>query len=189
MKLMSFGYDELMADTLWLRVVQDFDLCKPNMPVGTDQRKDCEKGWTFQMLDQITQLSPKFRLAYIHGATMLTVVNEDHEGATILFERGLKNFPTDWSLAYKAAYHYLEEVKNPQRAAELLTIAGNNGAPTWVISLAGKLYTKIGQAQLARAVLLETLELHPDDDYSVRLKQRLAEVEATIQSEARSTNK
>ncbi len=181
MTLMSFGYNEVIADTLWMRVIQDFDLCKPNSPEGTDQRADCEKGWTFQMLDQITQLSPKFRLAYIYGAVMLTVINEDHGGATILFERGLVNFPTDWSLAYKAAYHYIGEVKNPIRAAELLTIAGNNGAPRWVLSLAGKLYTEAGQAELARAVLLETLERHPDDDFTPRLRQRLKEAEDILQ--------
>jgi hypothetical protein len=182
MKLLSLGYDELVADCLWMRVIQDFDLCKPNAPEGTSQRGGCSKGWTFQMLDQITQLSPKFRLAYVHGATMLTVINEDHDGATILFERGLQQFPNDWSLAYKAAYHYLDEVKNPKRAAELLVVAANNGAPSWLVSLAGKLYTEVGQAELARAVLIDTLERHPDDGWTLRLKQRLAEVEEKLKT-------
>jgi valyl-tRNA synthetase len=37
--------------------------------------------------------------------------------------------------------------------------AGRNGAPSWVYSLAGRLYTEEGKAFLAKSVLLDTLKL------------------------------
>ena len=35
----------------------------------------------------------------------------DREGARLIFEKGLRQFPQDWSLAYAAAYHYLFEIQ------------------------------------------------------------------------------
>ena len=192
----SFGYNENVSDSLWLRVIQDIDYCDTTRGSATEMmkmRKDGQKpdfchaelGWTYRLIDAITRLTPQFRMPYNHGATIMSVTVGDKEGARRIFERGLENFPTDWSLHYRAAYHYLYELQQPKRAADLLVLAGKNGAPQWVYALAAKTYTAEGQALLAKSVLQSVLDEDPDAKYAERLKERLREVEQTLQAEAK----
>ncbi|MCB0391857.1 MAG: hypothetical protein KDD58_11230 [Bdellovibrionales bacterium] len=172
-KLMTFGYHENLADSLWLRWVQNPEECgkekisrtvfednfqgykeenkgKQDLSLGFDRekRKVCDKGWSFLMLDAVTNLAPKFRYSYLVGTTILSVLVEDHEGAALLYDKALKNFPDDWKLFYGAAYHFMFELDDIERAAKYLRRAGDLGAPHWVYSLASKLYTKSGQVFL-----------------------------------------
>jgi hypothetical protein len=166
---MVLGQRHLAADMLWLRLVQDIDF-------KSESRR--EKGWSFQMIDGITRLDPRFRIAYAAGATVLSVLVQDVEGARIIFERAAKQFPSDWSLLYRAGYHYLHEVKDCVRAAELLNQAADSGAPYWVKSLVSRLYQGSGQYEIARTVILDSLERFKGTYLEVRLKKRLEELES-----------
>lgn len=162
-----FGFNESMADSLWLRWIQDSDSCqtylkpvqKLDTVLGDDpltrnpRHKICDNSWGFKMLDAVTKLAPHFWMPYVAGAITLSVIVEDYEGASILFERGLKMFPDDWMITYRAAYHFLYDRQDVKRAAELLNHAGDIGAPTWVKSLASRLYQKSGQIELGIATL------------------------------------
>ncbi len=224
---MHLGYREALADTLWIRVIQDLDQCeqdrsgelraqlkpqnanvekvelensKVKMDVGETEPKEAQKkettakiledgvekvlkaeqsvskcnlGWVYHMLDRVTDLSPKFKLAYIMGGTFLSVVVDDREGARLLFDKGVKQFPNDWSLAYRAAYHYLYEIRNAGRAAQLLEKAGRNGAPVWVFSLAARLYEKSGRAELGITVLEDMIRRNPKGFGNDRIGKRL----------------
>lgn len=205
---MSFGYREMIADSLWLRVIQDIGTCDQKLnskngesivtkdevnpsfakakPVIDDQvtqmldsalpPANCEKGWVYQMIDAITDLAPKFDLVYRVGATILSVVVDDREGARLLFEKGVKRFPEDWSLAYRAGYHYLYEIRDTTRAAELLEHAGRIGAPPWVFSLAARLYTDLGKAELGITILEDALQREYKGVGVEKMKLRLQEL-------------
>ena len=186
---LAFGYDESFADSLWLRVIQDFAVCqekheqskldiiKPVESLSTEEdpildekiahvvkevsranqgRKVCRKGWVYRMLDAVTELAPEFKVPYTVGAISLSVLIDDYEGASALFEKGFKQFPNNWEILYRGAYHYLFDRKDFKRAAELLNKAGKAGAPSWVQSLAASLYTKEGQLGLAISSLEST---------------------------------
>lgn len=187
LKYFTFGYDESMADSLWIRVIQNIDFCeagKQRPPTPEQEKKQaektpvgdifaeieanrtqprCELGWVYQMLDRITDLSPRFLMAYTMGATTLSVVVDDPLGASRLYDKGLKQFPHNWSLAYRAAYHALYEMKDFKKAADLLYLAGQNGAPLWVQSLASRLYERTGQLLLGRMVLIDLLKRSQGD--------------------------
>lgn len=175
---MSAGYNDVIADVLWLRLIQDADRC--DQPVSIGQKCQTEKGWVFLMLDAITKLAPKFVAPYWHGATILSVLVGDKEGAWIIFERGMNNFPNDWQLPYRAAFHALENLGDIQKAADLLLQAGRNGAPKWVFALAARLYTKEGQAILAKSILESVLAHDPDGRWAPRLRERLSEIDQTL---------
>lgn len=113
----------------------------------------CVMGWVFRMLDAITKLVPKYYIAYSVGASSLSVLVDDPLGAKVIFDRGIENFPKDWRILYRAAYHYLYELFDTDRASELLKRAGENGAPKWVFSLASRLRTEEGKLHLALIVL------------------------------------
>jgi hypothetical protein len=135
------------------------------------------------MLDRITDYSPKFRIAYSMGATTLSVLVDDIEGASRLFEKALLVFPNDWVIQYRAAYHFLSEVHDLDRAAELLLLVGKNGGPAWAPSLAARLYSRAGQALLGKQVLLELLETYNDGPAADRLRERLAEIQKVLDEE------
>ena len=166
---LSFGYSEVMADALWIRAIQDFDYCdepgKKNICAGNS--------WLFKMLDATTNLSPHFRIPYAAGGLALTVIISDIEGATKIFDKGVKAFPHDWPILYRAAYHYLYEVHDKKRAADLLTQAGKNGAPPWVFTLAGRLYSDAGDTELAESLLQEMKDTHQDPTLIQRLQDKI----------------
>lgn len=214
----AFGYHEILADLLWLRVIQDMDVCnKPQAskfeaPVSTPRlphaqeanaatqdilarlnkahvirKKNCDLSWPFFMMDAATNLSPQFRMVYISGGVTLSVLVEDFEGAGRLFDKGLKNVK-DWSLTYRAAYHYLYDRQDYQKAADLMQLAADYGAPSWVRSLAARLYTLSGQAELAASILIRQLEDTDNPKAAEELKARI-EVLKNIVAEERLKKK
>ncbi|MBS1970782.1 MAG: hypothetical protein JSU04_10765 [Bdellovibrionales bacterium] len=162
----------MTADFLWIRAIQDFDYCDQqiakNLCVG--------KGWLYRMLNAITELSPKFRMPYATGAVALSVMVSDVEGAAQIFDKGVREFPNDWPILYRAAYHSLYEVKDKKKAADLFIRAGRNGAPPWVFSLAGGLYNESNDRVAAEAVLAEMIKTEVDPIIIKRLEDKLAKI-------------
>ncbi len=200
LKNFTFGYNDLFASSLWIRLLQNFDYCETGKysgedyvaPERTENRIDgiiarkvkpskCHKGWVYSMLDAISEILPKFHLAYDTGAMFLSVIVDDREGARLIFEKGLKMYPDDWRLNYHAGYHYLWEVQEPKRAAELFHKAGTSGAPEWVVALSAALYTKVGQAMIAKTILENALKNNPKGQDEERIKARLQEANAILQ--------
>lgn len=169
---MSFGYQEVVADSLWIRAIQDFDYC------DTQLSKHLCKGnsWLYRMLDAVTELSPHFRMPYAVGGLALTVIISDYEGATKIFEKGVKAFPTDWPILYRAAYHYLYEAKDNKRAAELMVQAAQSGGPPWLYTLAGRTLSDAGNVELAEAILQEMIATGQEEQFIKRLREKIATI-------------
>lgn len=170
----TFGHRDVTADVLWVRAIQDFDYCDhqiaKNLCTG--------KGWLFRMLNTITDLSPKFRMPYATGAVALSVMVSDVDGAALIFDKGTVEFPNDWPILYRAAYHYLYEVKDKKKAADLFMRAGRNGAPVWVFSLAGGLYNESNERATAESVLAEMIKTEVDPAIIKRLEEKLESIRA-----------
>lgn len=169
MERFVFGYQEVTADAMWIRSIQDFDYCDAQIAKNTCRNNS----WLYLMLESITNLSPSFRIPYAAGALALTVIISDIEGATKIFDKGVKAFPNDWPIAYRAAYHYLYELKDKERAAELLRQAARNGAPPWLYSLSGRLYSESGEHELAESLLQEMVATNQDPEMIKRLREKI----------------
>jgi len=176
---LSFGFRASMADGFWVRAIQDFDYCE--QPIA---KQLCQgRGWLYQTLDVTTDLDPDFRMAYSAGAMALSVIVSDLDGASLLFDKAVAHFPHDWIILYKAAYHALYEEKNQAKAAVLMEQAARNGAPSWVFQLAGRLYTRSGQREMAERLLNELRAQGVDETIQAQLRQRLQEkIEKTPQN-------
>lgn len=192
----TFGYSDVVASLLWVRLMQDIDVCDQSdetvsLPAFDPDEKDklkeilerdlpaskCDRGWVYHMLDLITDLAPDFYGAYLEGATMLSVVVDDRSGASLLFDKSRGYFPEDWNLLYRAAYHEMFEMQNPDKAADLMRRAGERGAPKWVYALSSKIYTKLGQALLAKGVLEAVVRTNPQSTPSMdRVRMELQRV-------------
>lgn len=192
-----FGFNESMADSFWLRWVQDVDLCvvyngeaeklQP-LPQETQDRltyvpryKKCDNSWAFKMLDTVSKLAPRFMMVYVGGATTLSVLIEDYEGASVIFDRGVKTYPNDWTLNYRAAYHFLYDRGDTARAAELLVNAADHGGPVWLKSLASRLYSRAGRAELGLSVLESYRQLVQDNPQALKeVDQRIERLRSDL---------
>lgn len=202
----AFGYADTLADSFWLRTIQDFEYCGSSasgLHLDLDKLKNesqsdsyqgsqsqtplkparCEKGWAFRMLNEITDLSPKFEIIYTMAAPGLSIVVDDREGAEILFDKGIQALPEIWQIPYMAGYHALYETQKLDKAARLLHLAGQLGAPEWVYFLATRISTRVGMAEFGKKVITEYIERFPPDEVPERARQRLREVEAVLKEE------
>lgn len=160
----TFGHREVMADSLWIRTIQDFDYCEVKDEIDNTACKG--NGWLYHMLDAVTNLSPRFRMPFATGGLALTVIISDYAGASKFFDKAVLAFPKDWHILYRASYHALYEEKDGPKAAKLLIQAAQNGGTQWMYSLASRLYTDNGQKELGLA-LYKDLKADPNMDRTI----------------------
>ena len=183
----SFGFEEAFASLMWVRLLQDIDICEqnqksPSYTPGTSIEEildaeiieaRCNEGWVYHMLDRITDFSPKFLYAYVHGGLLLSVLVDDREGARQIFEKGLKEFPDHYNLNYHAAYHYLAEVREPGRAAQLMRKTHELGGPAWLSLSAARLYAEDGMKEAGIMLLNDLIETSDDPEFIDAARDRL----------------
>lgn len=167
----SFGFQSVIADNLWIRTIQDFDYCEKEVSKSRCQRNS----WLYLMLDAITNLSPDFKAAYVDGGVALSVVISDAEGATKIYEKGLRIFSDDFALLYRAGLHAYYDEKNLKKAADLyLKAARLQGLQgTWLYSLASRLYTDAGQKEVAYKLYVQMKDEGLDEAYLKRMREKL----------------
>ena len=189
----TFGFNGAISSALWLRLLKDVDICDQDDgektinkgakldDILTYELKEsrCSTGWTYNMIDRITDLSPRFLYGYSHGGIILSVLVDDREGAKNIFDKGLKVYPDNYSLTYSAAYHYLFEMQDPKRAAELLIKSYELGGPEWMVSLAANLYSKANQREVGVFLLQDFISKNPNSPMMEKVKERLE----TLQNE------
>ena len=176
-----FGFNLALADLLWLTFIQkSFDCSRYKSP------DNCAERWPFKVLDEASQLDPKFKVLYLHGAVHLSVINDDHQGAADLFDRAFTKINDSWVLYYRAAYIESIELGNKEKAADYLVKASNLGAPPWTKSLASKLYTELGQIELSYRTLKDLYDKTTFEPRRVELKERLEKLAILAKKASRS---
>lgn len=175
-----FGFKDSFADLFWLGFIQNaFDCSKYKDPNG----ERCPYRWGYTVLNTASILAPKFEALYKFGAVKLTVLLDDHEGSAILFERGLLEIKDSWIINFRAAYLYLEELKNYPRAGELLERAADLGAPFWARSLASRMYDQSGQLELSFRILEDLHRKAEEGPWKEDLSKRMAVIAEKLRSE------
>ncbi len=181
----SFGFQEIYADLLWLRLIQDIDFCssKKGIPNYDGKKKyQCEKGWSYKVTDTLTELAPRFLRPYEVGGSIMSVIMGDKEGAKRIYDKGVKRFPNEWGLHFGAGYHYLVELKDRERATELFVQSANHGGPQWLYKFAARQYSIKGEYLLAKKVLQDFLKRDKKGSYRKTIQRRLEEIEKKIQN-------
>ena len=185
-KHFSFGFEEVWADILWLRLIQDMDFCssEKGLPIYIGEIKyQCKKGWSYKMTDALTELAPRFFAPYLTVSSVMSVIMGDKEGAKRIYDKGLKRFPKDWNLHFHAGYHYLLELKEEKRGTELLLQAARFGGPEWLYGLVVKKYQSFGKLRLAREVLEEFSKRDTKGVYQKIIQEKLKEVKEALKLE------
>lgn len=173
LKYLNAGFSATVADSFWLRAIQDFDHC--DHPLNAQECKG--KSWLFSVVNLTVELDKLFLEAYYYGALALTILVSDYEGAGIIFDKGVAQFKNDWALHYAAGYHALFEEKNKLKASKLYLAAVNNGAPAWVRLMAGRLATEGGDEASAREILDQLIGMQSDPDWIEKLRKKIHDMD------------
>lgn len=170
-KNMTVGFSVALADSFWLRSVQDFDYCENKI-----KDNECQgKSWLFQTLNLTTELDPRIAASQYQVAGLaLTVIISDYAGASVIFDKGVMQHPESWQLTYAAAYHALFEEKDKLKASRLYKLAGEHGAPSWVMATAGRLAAEGGSVVDAERILRGLIESNSDPKVIRQLTEKLS---------------
>ncbi len=169
----AVGMRPQMADLIWIRSIQDFDYCEKS-----EHSKKCkDNDWLYRMLKAVVTLDPKYYSAYASGALALSVLVSDYEGATEIYNMGIKEFPDDWVLLYRAGYHFLFEVNDFEKASQLYSRVSDLGGPFWAVNLGKRLNTKEGKLEVGRKVLQHMIRAEMPPQFAERLSEKLKSIE------------
>lgn len=158
LKRMSLGYDGLLADVYWTRVVQYYgrrlDLDNPDYSLLAP------------LLQITTTLDPHLIVAYQFGANFLAIKPPLGAGlpekAIELAEYGIRNNPNEWRLYYELGFiHY--RLKDYSRAAKAFWRGSQvpNAHPLLKL-LAAKMAGHAGEVQTARMMWSTTYQTTTD---------------------------
>ena len=173
-KRMSLGYDGLMADIYWTRVVQYFG----RQHKARSRRYDLLP----PLLDITTTLDPHLIVAYEFGSFFLAQQPPEGAGqpdlAVEFVERGIRANPTEWRLYYHLGFiHYLER-KDYKAAAEAFQRGSEvPNAHPWLRTMAAAMAQFGGDTRTARFLWQKILESTDDKMIRANAVRRLRALE------------
>lgn len=184
-KAISLGYDGLMADIYWTRVVQYFG------------RRHATQAMTYKLLpallDITTSLDPHLEIAYEFGAFFLSQKPPQGAGSPDagirLVKKGIENNPTYWHFYYDLGFIYWMEKGDYKDAAQAFATGGRiPGAKPWMMTMAGTMAQGGNDLDMARTLWTEVLKDAKDPTIRANATQRLASInsdEAVIELQKR----
>lgn len=160
-KAMTVGHWPVAVDWLWIRAIQDPAIM--HVQVG-------KHAAFFYDMDLGSDLDPGFSDFYNHGATLLSIIRNDNEGALILLNKGnrfrkeqLSQYPASfqeeywyrsWWIPLTMGYIYMYEVQDLPKAAQAIKEAAEiSGSPEYLDSLQQRLQSREGQYEVGLRVL------------------------------------
>lgn len=170
LRVMVLGYRELVADLIWLKVVQQLG-----------DREQTVEGYraAARAVDVLTDLDPKFAFAYQATGAILTVWAKLPQESVALLAKGMAENPDVWQLPFYLGYNYYFELHDPARAALYFRKAALlPGAPAYLPKLAARMTVEAGEPAAAIEFLRRLLQQTQDERLKEGLMERLREVVA-----------
>lgn len=178
-KLASAGFNEVIADYYWLKVIQHFGGKK--VPTNEIIQR------LYPLLDLITQLAPSFEYAYRFGQVGLTMRDTNEDLAIKLLNKGLINRPDVWQIPYYMGFDYWYFKNNPVGAAMYYHDAARIAPASmkWLDALSARMYSEASNPDIAIAILENMLsttetELAPEKEHLENML-KLAYMERDLQ--------
>ena len=159
LKRLSMGYDGLLADIYWTRVVQYFG--------GKHLERSTEYQLLAPLLEITTTLDPHLIVAYQFGSTFLAQKPPEGAGepdqAIALVQQGIRQNPQEWRLFYDLGFLQYSEKRDYLAAARAFA-AGSQvpGAHPSMRILAAAMAQHGGDEATARLIWATTYETATD---------------------------
>jgi hypothetical protein len=168
LKRVSLGYDQLVADFIWIRLIQVF---------GDHTVADVEYDWIFRALDVVTTLDPQFVEAYEAGGLVLTVMADHVDQSNLILEKGITADLGEWKIPFLLGFNYFNFLRDYQKAALYLELATEHpGHPKWLPLLVARLHVQANAPEVALEFLVRVYENTHDAGLRQQLEIRMKEV-------------
>ncbi|NDY71785.1 hypothetical protein DO021_01370 [Desulfobacter hydrogenophilus] len=168
----ALGYDEMLADLLWIKAVGYF---------GGHSRTDRNYTWLAHLLDAVTTLDPLYQYPYEFGGVVLAAEVGDVDKSIALLKKGMKNVSRDdpryWYFPFFLAYDYMYHKNDYLTAAHYLEQATKfPQSPSYLPQLVARLYANADSPEVAVAFLQEMIKSTKKQALKERLIERLHQV-------------
>ncbi len=168
LKVAVLGYRQIVADLIWLKAIQHFG--------GRDATRS-DYQWAFHAADVLTDLDPKFVMAYQATGTVLGVWAGLVKESIALLKKGMEHNPEVWQLPFTIGYDYFYELCDPVNAALYFRQASIlPGAPEYLPRLAARMTVESGDPDAALEFLQRFYQQTNDERMREALAQRMKEV-------------
>jgi hypothetical protein len=107
LKIMSAGHKRLLSGNIWILTLLESDL--------EHYKKKDLNNWMYLRFSQISELDPRFYENYLYGGLYLSIVKDDPKAGSIIYDKGLILYPTDYALLYNAGFNSYFELSDAQR--------------------------------------------------------------------------
>src|SRR5215213_2057367 len=115
----ALGFEGLLADWYWMRSLQyvgDKVVKSDEAVISLDDLRPLNPRLLYPLLENATELDPKFISAYSYGAILLPAI--DSQQAIAFTEKGIANNPNEWRLYQYLGYIHWR-LKNYEKASEV----------------------------------------------------------------------
>lgn len=102
LKILSIGNKRAISNVLWVQTLMQSDEVHYE---GPDR-----KNWMYLRFDTISALDPLFYQNYLWGGMYLSIIKNDMDGASDIFDKGLQYYPDDYELNYRQGFNYYFEL-------------------------------------------------------------------------------
>jgi tetratricopeptide (TPR) repeat protein len=172
LKLISIGNKRVFSNVLWVLTLLESDQEKYHKKDFSD--------WMYLRFHTVATLDPKFYQNYLYGGMYLSTIKDDLEGAAVIFELGIKEFPEDYYLKYYAGFNYFYEMGDFKRGYEMLRKIENHPKLTSHLrSIIGKLNFEVTKNyDVSLEFLKESIRLTNDEVLRTKLRSELYALQA-----------
>ena len=172
--LLSAGHKRLITDLIWTQTLIESD-------IEHYKKKDLNS-WLFLRFNTISELDPKFYQNYLYGGQFLGIVKDDIEGAKIIYQKGLEQYPDDYQLNFQAGFLYYFETGDFKNGLKYLSrVESNPRAPIYLRSITNKLRLQVdGNLENIFALVLLNYQSAKDELFKKRLRKDLFNIKTEI---------
>ncbi len=110
----ALGYDHVLADFLFLRVIQAF---------GATYTHSLDLGQLWSYFDTVTDLDPHFLTPYTLGNLVLGEMAKNEEHGLGILDKGIRNNPGQYKPAYDGAFYAFWGLEDIDQARKYVKIA------------------------------------------------------------------
>lgn len=149
------GQKRLISSAMWIATIIESD-------IDHYKQKDMNS-WMFLRFKTISDLEPRFYENYSLGGVYLSIVKDDLDGASEIYERGLREFPDDYFLLKNSAFHYEFEVGDHKRAFEIYSKLKTHPKLDFnTLGVATRVESEFGDKESAFKLLKDQYDRLPD---------------------------
>ena len=163
--IFNLGQKRLYSSLLWIATILESD---------HDHYKGKDlNSWMYIRFLSISNLEPNFLKTYTFGGPYLSIIKDDLEGASVIYDRGLSIYPNEFDLLNSAAFHYQFEKIDHKKSYGLykkLNAFPNIGLT--LVSQFARLESEQGNLSSAFALLSNMYEKQEDKESFLAKKIR-----------------